>query len=1728
MYNPSIPALSYIDIPNYKTIKANAQLIPKASEYDDSMVKDGLQYDQTIGHANLMKEREAAITIADYNRMNGNFVTNVPHQSELRNRILNNRNIKFSTPDIIYEAIIADARTLPKILFLEQLVSSHFARILLNNLVNIYTNSAAFYSKVITASDINFKLYERFIYLLTLIQIVLDNKNQSDFMEKDERLIDMVEWCLTRKIPDINYLLQGPTSNQEYSIDYQTMYYSLISPSSSKSSITDYLTLSTLQEVNANLLKYRDEFINNPNVYDKNPNYAQSYTISIDTRQNAKFKYDNVGNLVVDCNDVDLGSSTNDNIDLDMKNTIVNTETLKFEPKSQPTKFANLLHQFSIFRIKSLLILKTTYKTALRNYDTCYITFPNITLDGRFNQVWANGALQVPGKFKENNNNKYWEFEPFNDVVYIPKTANVKRFEFYVSPKPGSSNKPNPNNFKIATEINKYYNIPIRVHSIEELNNTPLAPSAELLPETYIIRSYKINNKGNPSSLQYTFLYNRTMKTIQLLPGQMDISNVPKFGVKKRMKSQQIHVGMMKPIYPIARIAIYEAMEKAIMEDSTKFRLPRVVPLTDLQTLEYMMAQATIKCDKIIRFKTDIRAYKLQIPDIILDKNFISQPNSSNSKTTALNNWLIYIIQTVGYDINIGNINDLNNENSDNLDKYNKLRDEIINKINDALTNNRDYIYIVEDKAVEEFDMSEYGLDPYKMLPIINTKEYDFSEVLNVKLSLIDQLFTIDYINSKILDAVDNYYPTVYINGEHYKYFELYLENGESFEFEELPVADHRTLFSNIKSLNESFTSSLNDLVIYIKYIPAKDIKKQIKKVNEEYIEDLIIHNTNSGYIEPIITILNNEYKTYNLSIKTYMNDEFVMKNKKRIENKEKYFDEVLNVNPKIVERYYIEYYGDEIKNKILKDINNTKNGIININGKDYQYVYFNDENKDLVFGALQNNQLYYYINSDSNTSNINNQTKVTITLHSYEILIDSARIYYFEPINDPLIKIPINEYGNGSFDVSGTTYYYKLNTSQITQDVNDSITQTVNYTDDKIIEECILGIKNNQTPIFNGVEWIKLTMGELSRANEITYQGYHGIDAVLHDMADNPAIDNYQTFYDSLITNKTYRMTEMTQSPIVNLIILSPTKIKYEMSDNSDALYKYAIELEGQLSDEYERAKLTYENYISSDKTNIINTEIPLPDILPTDSKDDIYRKWSNYYSYYGLFIPDFNYILDYQYVIPSTAQIYDGKNIVDTEYTLYDWMIPLYDVSEDGIILRTTKKVNAVLIENIVQNQETGKDEKLDIPVYSSNNELIPNIKSLLIDNYTFIPRYDLKNYKIDNTNSKIYIYPQLLLNTSEELQTLEDDKMELKIIQRENSNNEVYYEFILLPKNDSSNPISYYTKNITLPKNTTFNYIDETTPIGDTHKTLTLGLDPSIKYQSITINNKSIDDIENPDKLTNISDETLINNMNDFISSLYIINVDGVYTGEEHIQSDKYPDGIPIDELKLSSENFQEYDVKTNNNSDIITINYRIETVERVLDSTMTYYSDISIEYPNNLASLNDMNGEFTNYICYRNFDVTKNRYKTFIIDDDLLATNIDKTSGKPKKYSFTSDNWLFSIKKLMFSTSKTSPYVEVHDLKLSMLTNSTRQADYAQYMQPVLIKYFIQWINSYDIHLIINKNDYGFSDVSAFIDGSEYKLQVITDNLFSLDYKEIIDNTLEIYSSGSRFKMLIQLM
>jgi len=1748
MYNPSIPAMTYIDIPNYKTLRENAKAIPVASNnmyvprFDVPVGQEGLQYDQTQGHAILMKERKAAMTVKDYK--SGNFVTVAPHQSELRKSILDT--LRFTKPITVYESIISDARTLPKIEFLEQFISPIYSRLLLNNLVNIYNFSPAFYATNITSSEYNLRMYEKFMYLLTYIINILEHYHEEDFMKKDDRLINVVQWCLTRKIQDIDFMIRGPQSPQNYNVDFIGIYNSIISPSADKTSITDYLTLATLQEVNANFLCYRDEFVKHPNVYDKNPNYAQSYTISIDTDENAYFKKDNIGNLIVDCSEINIGSSTNKDINLKIDDAVVDTSDLRYEPRSQAIKFGNILRQFSIFRIQSLLILKSTYKTSLKNYDTCYITFPNITVDGRFNQVYRSGVLQVAGKFQENNNNKYWEFVPYNDIIYVPKTANVKRFEFYVSPKPGSSNKPNPFNFKIAPDLNKCFNVPVRVHTIEELNNTPLAPSEEYLPETYIIRTFKIDkDNGNPFKTKYTFLYNRTYNTLQCLRGQIDISNVPKFGIRKNMKTLKIDVGMMEPKYPATYIYISEVIDIANKKGTTKYRLPKIVPLTNIQALTHMMYQAVLKGQNYITIDYSIDSYRIPLPETLTN-------TLKKNVEAGLNSVLTYIYKTTGRRIIKKDDSFENSSNNENEDKNENIiyYEDIINKINDALVNKKDYIYFAFSKhytfdIYEEITPSDSSssstyrlMNPHTLLQKINSDEYDYSEALKITLTPSEQIFTTEYINYKINEAIDNKWDKIDVYGKKYDYFLLYLETGENIDPKLLNQEDTEKLYSSLKNNQKHFKSDILNVInnsssttyITIRYIPSSTISSSITVIPENYVISQILNNVDTeGNILPYISKFNipeisenkgitisEPLKTYYINKKEYIDSSNNDKYMNYIKSREKYFTITISKNysnqKEIKEYYYIEYYTDLINHLIINDAIELKTGKINVDGKIYKYVDcegMNENDKNKMFAAICSGLNYYYTTSENN-QNINNNTnnlntnnnnqninnKIIFTTYIEDIITNTAKIWHTVSTTDD-IKFKPEEANNGFKIVDNDVYFINLLSSDITNYLNTI--SNIEFSNDDIIEECNKALQNNN-PSFRGIKFLNIS--HLFNTNDIikdmNTQGYK-----YYDMNDSEKT----LLYNHLYTSST--------GQTVPYSIKTPQQLRYEYAVQNGNVRKYILDVEAKLSNEFIEAQGRYQAYKDSNQTNIIETTTDLPNILPTDTSEDIYIKWSNYYSYYGLFIPDFNYVISYDALNTIEAEVYKGNAQLDKRnYSLFDWVAPIYEVKNNEII-RSYREVDAINIPIIKTENDEAKIEgfinleNIDITIDDENIIKTMNYKLMFENNnisskeiqietetYNVYYKIDDDNYfnisieQIDEKNIYKFIFYHCKNRTSEteEWEILTDSIKTVYPVELP-SNSYISYTYYN-PNTENENETYIIPSDI---ENEDLNkYKDEK------YKYVHIGIDSSVNISQTKINDTDIIDLSYSD---------IANLANNVINGTYNKNItnDNVF------------------DKPLTSDDFIEDNTKTNDSSENnITITYKIVNDYTNSDGTTTHTeTDMEVEYPNNLSVLHDMNageGHINDIVCYRNFNIENNIYKTFIIGVDLFDKN----------YTFSVNNWLYSLNKLTSNEIKTSPYISPIDLQFSMLSNSNKTADFSKYNQPVLIKYFIQHINNNIMKLIIQENEYGFSGMEGIIDGKRYTLQKLTNNLFRLNYDKVIDNILEIRSSGSRFKMIIKLM
>lgn len=514
-----------------------------------------LQYDQEP--IAFMSERMKPFDVQDHR--NPQIITNTPHTKDIEQRIMLRIKPWLIKPNIVYQRVCDSARTLPYLDRLEELLSPIYANKLIENIIRLNINAANYYQKILE-KQISFEKYQEFFYLLILIQEVDKRKNQEEFQQLQDGIQNVIEWIRTRIIEDIEYFIQGPTKNQMVTLDYEETYKGLISPSNTTKTVTEYLQLTTMQQINDQLTLTRHEANVRKNVYDKNPNIAGSYLLSIDSELNAELYINTTQDLVVNCQNIDLGNSNSEKVDLNIHSAELTDKLLKHDPKNASKKLENLLNTYTIFSIKNLLILKSTYKTSLDAFDKIYVVFPGITMDGRFNQVYPTGTLQISGHFIQSDNEKYWEFVPDSDIgnVYNPTTAHVESFDFYISNNPGSKTNLSYNNFKISTHLNEYFNCPIIIQNFEELE-----------PNIYIIRLNDIT-EGELKVLPYTFIYNDNIKTIQLLPTNYTFDTIPRYKAKKMRRTQQKYEANVYPEQPSTINVILDEIRQAKFEAKIK------------------------------------------------------------------------------------------------------------------------------------------------------------------------------------------------------------------------------------------------------------------------------------------------------------------------------------------------------------------------------------------------------------------------------------------------------------------------------------------------------------------------------------------------------------------------------------------------------------------------------------------------------------------------------------------------------------------------------------------------------------------------------------------------------------------------------------------------------------------------------------------------------------------------------------------------------------------------------------------------------------------------------------------------------------------------------------------------------------------------------------------------------------------------------------------------------
>ena len=908
-----------MSIPEYSSMQQK-QKYKTGNNYDAIVNKEGsIQMDMknySLGSARLNVERTLPSTISGLSRKK--IITTIPHTAEYQ-RIINQN--KFEEVSLIYSKVCTDTNgTLPESKLLLNQLEGIYSNALMNNLINIYQYSASYYKQITTKpndliktdqhllsyqeqitskqKNIIFIKYQKFIFLLTLIKYVEDNKYKQEFQELDDQTIikQIINWCENKYFQDLDYILNGPESNTNYKIDFISKYNGIISPANTIQDINDYMQLTTQQNISAGINNIKDTLNQRKNVFVKTANVAQMHTIETNSDSDGSFTLDGNNNLVLDLSKASIGSALENAPSLRIEDAQVSDKLMKADPKMTAKKLTNLMNQYTIFNIKSMIVSKFTFKTDLTIFPKLFIVFPDITVDGRFNTPYNTGSLQVSGHFENNDSNSY-KFVPDSNIgiVYKNSTVNVKAFKVYISDIPNSKSHILANQIEYSIGLRNIYNCPLVIQNIDK----------QFYPDVFIVNCAEINGMELEDK-KYSILYNKTFKTVKLLPTIFSYDSVPRYHNIKSMKIKKpITNPKIKPLHPYSAMVLrdlyhYQTVGYIWVQN------PLSYPTDDEIKRLYNEAKHNHKINVEINFKTyslsqysDVNALIHSVNYFKVDtNNLISTPpteeeiiNAYESRIPAMYGIPLRLVKksSSGYDI------------SDWIKAYNEADNNIINW-SETLANRLMDIYnrgmreynTREDEHVEiigevnpSADMDEYQLEQiglfandydyiinYSKDPIIS-KSLKYWDVTNQKVIETLAGITSSSLKSETLHisdfyALDGIKAMARYGNKGWNCIDLN-DSSRTVNIEEEPnnpiyiKSNHRYIYidiyntysttSSITLPTSEFTSILmNGLYYYYSNIEGGIVKSNTKpKYSETYGEVLNLGYKQMEYFEPTL-----------------------------------------------------------------------------------------------------------------------------------------------------------------------------------------------------------------------------------------------------------------------------------------------------------------------------------------------------------------------------------------------------------------------------------------------------------------------------------------------------------------------------------------------------------------------------------------------------------------------------------------------------------------------------------------------------------------------------------------------------------------------------------------------------------------------------------------------------------------------------------------------------------
>lgn len=350
---------------------------------------------------------------------------------------------KFGTLPEIYKSIISDARVLPYNELFMHLINDFYNKFFHNCLFNFYNNSPMFFNQLFpvnTANSYKHLSFQKFYYLICIIDFVNKYKDDEKMKDiKEPQYTQIVSWCLSRYDPNMEFHIIGPMRNQMINLDYVSYYSMIISTSNSKSSITEQQSIIKLGNIADNTLEFIDTLQKRPNVYDKNPDTARQYVITINTKNvKNKFidKFTNDNRLIFDLSYIDMSSPNQESTASRLEDIRVMDREFNTTSKLNVKTLESVFNSYSRLAISNLTVNQFTYNTDLSFLDEVYVVFKGVEMSKRTlnnGKYGAEGDLAVVGRFEKDNNDNY-KFIPFSDfTTYEKGHVRCKQCQLYLT-----------------------------------------------------------------------------------------------------------------------------------------------------------------------------------------------------------------------------------------------------------------------------------------------------------------------------------------------------------------------------------------------------------------------------------------------------------------------------------------------------------------------------------------------------------------------------------------------------------------------------------------------------------------------------------------------------------------------------------------------------------------------------------------------------------------------------------------------------------------------------------------------------------------------------------------------------------------------------------------------------------------------------------------------------------------------------------------------------------------------------------------------------------------------------------------------------------------------------------------------------------------------------------------------------------------------------------------------